>query len=259
MNPLKDQKIVALKLADAINVEVLAQVISNSSRREWKTYADFIKFLREVMNDKAVQIAHLIDLDTIDETLKNLWSDQPYELSYLIYILATGDDHEPARSWINKHSSELVSLSRQIVAIAPESATNLLNQGYNLDLRLGDLADWCLATLTIKRLSEVEKKLASNVLITNQQGICQGFILKRNNNNYKCFSEFIEQMSDLTPDILKGCLESLDPITIRTSWAERLQGNDDEKQAVETLIKLIIDENITSLVDVAQELRNISR
>jgi hypothetical protein len=66
-------------------------------------------------------------------------------------------------------------------------------------------------------------------------------------------------MSDLTPDILKECLESLDPITIRTTWAERLQGNDDEKQAVETLIKLIIDENITSLVDVAQELRNINR
>jgi hypothetical protein len=256
--PSKDQRIVALKLADAINVEAFAQFISNSSRREWKTYADFIKFLNEVMPEKANQIADLIDLDIVDNNSKNLWIDLPHELMYLIAILATGNE-EHARSWINQHSSELENLYPQIVAIAPEAAINLLNQGYKLDLTLVDSVNWGLATLTIKRLSSVDKKLASNVLITNQQGISQGFILKRKDSDYDCFSEFIELMSDLTPDILKECLESLDPITIRTTWAERLQGNDDEKQAVETLIKLIIDENITSLVDVAQELRNINR
>jgi hypothetical protein len=69
-------------------------------------------------------------------------------------------------------------------------------------------------------------------------------------------------MDDLAPDILKECLESLDPTTIRNSWSERLKGKStkvngkvEERQAAEALINLIIDKNITSLVDVAHELK----
>ena len=57
-------------------------------------------------------------------------------------------------------------------------------------------------------------------------------------------------MSDLAPDILKECLESLDQNTVKTKPAERLKGTVEERQTVETLINLIIDENIISLVDV---------
>ena len=179
-----------------------------------------------------------------------------YELIQLIHALATEDDGEPVRSWINRHSEEFVSLDLILVAVAPESTTAILGEGYNLNLNLDDLAHWNLATVAVGRLSTVDKKLASIVINSNQQGITKGFELKNDRSDYKCFPEFIELMGALSPDILKECLESLDPTIISISWSERLKGNSEERLAAETLINLVIKENITSLVDIAQELKH---
>lgn len=260
--PSQDQKQVAYKLADGINSIPVAQFISHSRRRDWQSYADLINFLDEVMPEKAKQIAHLVDLNALDDTSKDLWGNPPHELLCMIAALATGSDYEPARLWINRHTNELDSLRPVLVAIAPESTTAKLRQGYNLDFKLGDLAHWDLAALAIKRLSTVDKELASMILRTNQQGIAQGFVLKRHDCNYKDFPEFLSLMNDLEPDTLKECLESLDPITIKASWSERLKGKSitvngkvEEQQAAESLINLIIDQNITPLVDIAQQLK----
>ena len=115
-----------------------------------------IIFLNEVLPEKAVQIAHLVDLKSLDKTSEGLWNNQPKELIDIIRSLAIGKDCEPARSWINQHSSEFESLNPLLVAIAPESAIELLNKGYDLDLKVGDLTNWELATYIIKRLSIVE-------------------------------------------------------------------------------------------------------
>lgn len=260
--PSKYQEQIACKLADGIDARSVAQFISKSRRRDWQNYEELVCFLNEVMPGKATQIARLVDLNALDNTAKGLWGNPPYELLCIINALAAGDDYEPARSWINRHSNELVSLHPLLVAIAPESTTSILRQGYNLDFRLGDLADWDLAALAIRHLSIVDKELASMVLRTNYQGIAQGLVLKRHDCDYKGFPEFLNLMDDLAPDILKECLESLDPTTIRNSWSERLKGKStkvngkvEERQAAEALINLIIDKNITSLVDVAHELK----
>jgi len=260
--PSKYQEQIACKLADGIDARSVAQFISKSRRRDWQNYEELVCFLNEVMPGKATQIARLVDLNALDNTAKGLWGNPPYELLCIINALAAGDDYEPARSWINRHSNELVSLHPLLVAIAPESTTSILRQGYNLDFRLGDLADWDLAALAIRHLSIVDKELASMVLRTNYQGIAQGLVLKRHDCDYKGFPEFLNLMDDLAPDILKECLESLDPTTIRNSWSERLKGKStkvngkvEERQAAEALINLIIDKDITSLVDVAHELK----
>jgi hypothetical protein len=109
--------------------------------------------------------------------------------------------------------------------------------------------------MTITNLSRVDKELASKVLVNNKNEIAQGFELKRDNCIYECFPDFINLMKDLTPDVLNECLESLDSISISNSWAKRLDGDEGEQCAVETLIKLVIDENITSLISIAQELK----
>jgi hypothetical protein len=145
--PSQDQKQIAYKLADGINARSIAQFISQSRRRDWQNYAKLVDFLNEVMPEKATQIAHLVDLNALDDTAKDLWKNQPHELICMISALAAGDDYEPARSWINRHSSELVSLHPLLVAIAPESTTAILRQGYILDLKLGDLANWNIASL----------------------------------------------------------------------------------------------------------------
>lgn len=260
--PSKDQKQIAYKLADGINTKSIAQFISQSRRRDWQNYAELVYFLNEVMPEKATQIVHLVDLNALDDTAKGLWGNQPHELICMISALAEGDDYEPARSWINRHSSELVSLHPLLVAIAPESTTAILRQGYILDLKLGDLANWNIAALVIRRLSIVDKELASIVLRTNHQGIAQGFVLKRHDCNYKGLPEFLELMGELSPDVLRECLESLDPTTIRISWSERLKGNSrkvngkaEERKAAEALINLSIDKNITLLANVTHELK----
>ncbi|MGP8024765.1 MAG: hypothetical protein ACLQG5_03870 [Methanobacterium sp.] len=177
----------------------------------------------------------------------------------MISALSIRDNNEPAKTWINLHSRELVSLNPLLVAVAPESTTAILKQGYKLDLKLEDLAEWGLAARTIRSLSKVDNELASMVLRTNHQGIAQGFILKRDNIDYTGFPEFINLMSDLTPDILKKCLESLDPIIVETSWSDRLKGKVEERQAAETLINVIIDKKIKSLMDIANELKQLSK
>lgn len=260
--PSYDQKQVAYKLANGVNSASIAQFVSQSRRRDWQSYADLINFLEEVMPEKATQIAHLVDFNALDDTSKGLWGNKIYELLPLIAALVIGDDYEPARTWINRHSNELVNLHPLLVAIAPESTTAILRQGYDLDFKLGDLANWNLAAIAIRRLSIVDKELASMVIRNNQVGIAQGLVLKRHDCDYRRFPEFLSLMSDLTPNILKECLESLDPITVRASWSERIKGKSitvngkvEERQAAESLINLVIDQNITSLVDLAQELK----
>jgi hypothetical protein len=147
--PSQDQKQIAYKLADGINSRSIAQFISQSRRRDGQSYADLINFLDEVMPEKAKQIAHLIDLNALDDTSKGLWGNLPHELLCMIAALATGDDHKISRLWINRHANELVSLHPLLVAIAPESTT-AIRQGCNLDFALGDLANWDLATLAIR-------------------------------------------------------------------------------------------------------------
>lgn len=255
--PSQKQKPVAHKLAEAINAESVAQFISKSNRRDWKEYAQLIYFLKEVMPDKASEIIHLVDLNALNETSKDLWKYPPYELIYIITALAGEDDCEPARSWINQHVNELNMLDPRLVIITPESTIPLLKKGCKLDLKLGELSEWGLATLTIQSISTIDKKVASMVLETNKEGIVQGLEFKRHNYYYKDFPEFIDMIKDLAPNILKECLESLDPVTIKSSWAERLKGDKKEQQAVETLINLITNKNITSLMNVAHELKGI--
>lgn len=261
-DPSHDKKQVAYKLANGINSASVAQFISYSHKHDWENYAHLINFLSEVMPEKATQIANLVDLNALDNTSKGLWGNKIYELLPLIAALAMGDDYEPARSWVNRHNNELITLHPILVAIAPESTTSILRKGYFLDFELGDLAHWEIATMAIRSLSNVDKDLASMVLRANKEGIAQGFVLKRHDCDYKCFPEFLNQMNDLTPDTLKECLESLDPVIIRASWSERLRGKSitvngkvEERQAVEALINLVIYQNVISLVNVAQELK----
>jgi len=117
----------------------MAQSISQSKRRDWENYAMWIYFLKEVMPEKAAEIVDLIDFNELDETSKDMWANPPHELVKLIKAFAIQEDLEPARSWINQHTEEFISLNPVLVVIAPESAVNLLNQGYNLDLNLKSL------------------------------------------------------------------------------------------------------------------------
>lgn len=259
--PSQEQKQIAYKLADAIDAESIAQFISHSKRRDWKKYAELIYFLEEVMPEKAMEIVDLIDFNELDETTKDMWGNPPSELIELVKAFVIQDDCEPARSWINHHSEEFINLNPVLTVIAPESAMDSLNQGYNLDLNLKSLFNWGFAYLTIKRLSNIDKKLASMVLKNNQQGITQGFEFKTSYSYYSGLSEeiqkFIKITNDLTPGILKECLESIDPTIIRVSWVKRLKGGSGGRLILENFINLIIDEDITSLMDIVKELKKI--
>lgn len=254
--PSQEQKQVATKLAEAINAESAAQIISKSHRREWKAHADFMHFLKEVMPEKAAQIAHLVDFNTLNDTSKDLWKNPSGELIDMIRALSVEDDGEPARSWINQHSDEFCSLNPLLVAIAPESAIKIIRDGYELELKSMNSDYWIYAAMVVYSLSKVDKEVASMVIKTNQKNIVKGFELRKHDCNYECFPKFIELMKELTPDTLKEYLESLDPTIIKTSWTERLNGDEEERKAAETLINLIINENIDSLVGVVQELKN---
>ena len=72
-----------------------------------------------------------------------------------------------------------------------------MTNGSTLDLQLGDLANWNHAALEIQSLSEVDKAMACKVLNENSQDISRGFLLKRDDCEFKDFPLFLRLMSEV--------------------------------------------------------------
>ena len=252
--PSENQRQIAYKLVNGLNPKSISHFISVSSSRDWESYADLLYFIDEVMPEKAKQIALEVNFDVLDGATQGLWNNPPSELLFLIDALAVENNYDPARSWVNRHNGELVKLDTILAAVAPEAVASALRSGHSLDLHLGDYADWNLAAIAIQSLSEVDKVIAFEVLNHNSQDISKGFLLKRNDCEFKNFPLFLSLMSELAPDVLKRSLDSVDPTIIETNWVQRLHGKEEEQQAVKSLIKFIISSGQSYLSDIAKKL-----
>jgi hypothetical protein len=252
--PSEKQRQIAFKLVNDLNPCSISRYISISGRRDWQSHAELLSFIEQIIPQKAKQIASEVNFDALDQAAIGLWKNPPHELLSLIGALAVEEDYDPARSWVNRHNGELEEINTILAAVAPEAVATALRSGHNLNLALDDLAHWDLAAIAIRSLSRVEKDLACKVLAKNCRGITKGFLFKRADCVFRNFSLFLKLMNELTPDVLRTSLESIDPSIIETTWAQRLQGEKEERQAAEALIDIIILVGPDSLASAAKKL-----
>lgn len=252
--PSEKQRQIAFKLVNCLDPSSISQYLSISSRRDWESHADLLSFIEEIMPQKAKQIASKVNFDALDLAATGLWKNPPSELLFIIQALAVEENYDPARSWVNRHNGELVKLNPLLAAVAPEAAATALRSGCSLNLALDDLAHWELAATAIQSLSRVDKDMACEVLTENYKDISKGFLFKRGDCEFNNFPLFLSLMNELTPDVLRRTLESIDTAIIETTWAQRLRGEKEERQAVEALIDIAILVGPDSLANMAKKL-----
>ncbi len=252
--PSEKQRQIAFKLVNDLNPSSISQYISISGRRDWQSHAELLSFIKQIIPQKAKQIASEVDFDVLDQAAIDLWKNPQHELLFLIGALAVEEDYDPARSWVNRHKGELEEINTLLAAVAPEAVAAALRSGHNLNLGLDDLAHWDLAAIAIRSLSSVDRDLACEVLAKNCRSITKGFLFKRSDCEFRNFPLFLNLMNELTPDVLKNSLELIDPSIIETTWAQRLQGEKEERQAVEALVDITILLGPDSLANMAKKL-----
>lgn len=227
----------AEKIIESLDRKMMAERLGTATPRLWQALYETLAFIEEVSPAVADELRETIDSTSIEEKMSQFWNT-PKDLSYPLAGLAASKTHEPARSILERHASEMTEITPIITLIHPELAVRLFREGLNLDLEAGSGLRWTLATKVVHVLMEVDETVAREVFIENRDGVCQGLVL-RQINQWKGLAEFVEVVKERLPDQIQAIADELDESQVSEHWQNRLRGNEGEVEGVIALLNVI--------------------
>jgi hypothetical protein len=225
------QKQTARLLALSLDPVAIGQSLSTSRRRDWRTYAELLLFLRETARPQANAVATAIDFDSVDRITQGMWAEPVHELVQLIDMLDPRNDNRsnPVRSWVKRHAKEYGSLDTTLATIVPEEAVARLRAGQTLDLEFAR-GDWVGALFALASIDKVDEALAIGVLESNQSALSEALV-KIDKWDCPIVEVFIRALDEPTSRILKAALAAADPEKAQKNWETLLRGKAAEKRA----------------------------
>ena len=219
---------VAKKFANALQPQIVANAISRAAQRDWGSCADMLSFIKEAAPKHAAKIANLINFSQLDETAQGLWERCPHELLQLILSLSIFPNHEPARSWVVRHSDELEEMHSVLAIVTPQIIVEKLRVGYEVPLTLFNSE---LSLLALRSITAIDSSLATRVFKHNiptiakelselQPHHCQGVVT------------LIAYLHRLSPAVFTAMIKEIDPAKAKKNWSQCLQGNKESKKTI---------------------------
>lgn len=196
-----------------------------------------------------------ISLDDLDGITEGYWHDFT-KIERLVVSLGYGEDHEPARSWVQRHRDQIQRMPTLIVPIAPRVAAELVARGGQIQLDVSGGLRWDRCAEALAALVAEDRAAALAVVNSSRTAILEGLALRQANMT-EHFQRFVVELDALNPNFLVELLNTLDPEMARHHWLERLAGSSEEAAAANLLIDRALLASGQIRV-VAQEVRDVS-
>ncbi|OLD64186.1 MAG: hypothetical protein AUF65_00220 [Chloroflexi bacterium 13_1_20CM_50_12] len=245
--PSAAQRRVAKKLANALQPQIIAKAISYAPQRDWDVCAELLSFIKEVAPKQATKIANSINFAQLDETAQRLWEHCPRELLQLILSLSILPDHDPAKSWIMRHSDELGENNSVLAIVTPQIVVEKLRAGYNLPLTLFYPE---LSILALHAIAAIDNSLAVSIIEQNISKIAQdlaGF----QPHNCKGVATLIVYLHNLSPTAFTTIIKEINPAEAEKNWILCLKGNTESKKAIAMIFVFsqLVEAPITEVIN----------
>jgi hypothetical protein len=226
--PSASQRRVAKKLVNALQPQILAKALSGAPQRDWSTWADILRFIKQASPKHAAKIAKLIDFTQLDESAQGLWKRSPHELLQLILSLAILPDCNPARSWVTRHADELGELSVVFAYVTPQIVVEKLRAGNRLPLRLF----WPeLTTLALYAIATIDSSLAIQIVEGSISNIAED-LSELNPYNCEGVAQLLKYLHNLSPTVFSRIIKEVDPEKAMKNWGRCLQEKTESKKLI---------------------------
>lgn len=230
------QKQVARLFALSLDPAAIGRSISTSRRRDWRTYAELLLFLRQTARRQADAVIAAVDFESMDRITQGMWAGPAHELVQLIDMLDTRHDKglNPVRSWVERNAKEYGALNTTLARIVPKEAVARLRAGQTLDLELAR-GDWVSALFSLASIEKIDEALAIEVLQSNQSALSEALV-KIDKWDCPVVEVFIRALDEQMSRILRAALAAADPDKARKNWETLLRGKAAEKRAVAAIL-----------------------
>jgi hypothetical protein len=248
------QKCLARQFARSLDAAAIGAAISNSRRRDWRTHAELLMFLRQTERKQVSAIAAAIDFEMFDQSIQGMWASPPHELVQLIGMLDSDrkNDQSPIRCWFRKHAKEYGCLDITLATLDSEEAISRLRAGVSLDLEL-QRGNWVGAFLALASLSKIDEAIAVEVLESNRVSLSEALV-RIEKWDSEVVGIFLKALQEETPHVLTAAVSGADPKKARHNWTSLLRGKAKERTTAAMIINAA-ESASGPIANVAKELR----
>lgn len=233
----KEQKATASAIVETIPDTEFAEVISNSTPRDWQRIHEIIYLIWKYNKAKARKIVTLVNLSKLSENAKSAWNDKS-DIEHICIGLYIGSK-KVSRQFISDNQERIQIVPPYVTAISPLTAITLFERGISVELLSWHKWDIGLSALSgIIEKNEVSAKL---ILHSNIDSIIERLIEVSSCDfeNGDCL-KFLKLIYEFDPDSYKKILSSLDIKQITKNW-ERMSGHSKkDKQAQKYFDQLVL-------------------
>jgi len=215
--PTAEQKQTALALVNVIPSEELANTISQSYPRDWRTMYDIVCLIARYDQKKAKSTISLVDTRKLSDMAKDVWDDS-YDIVHLCSALAIGSDRI-AKQFIECNRDRIHVMFSPLVAIAPQCAVELFKRSIRIDIMSEHW--WYYSYYALKELITADSQIASQILLQSIPVIAERInaIHAHYMEDRYCLA-FIQLVCDHDPAVFGQLLEMLDESKISESWSK---------------------------------------
>lgn len=240
--PDEGQMKLARQLCAQIDPSLCAEAINQSRLSGLERWARFLWFLRRADGNRAKRVVDRVKLDDLDTWLAPYWADPPSELLHFTSMLALPKDGEPARSWIERHQGDLVSIPMRFVLIAPQTCVGALQKGAALYYPQALGLQWDLAIAALATIAEIDQSVAASSIRNQVDGIAEG-LATHQANLYEGSDLFLKAIEKIAPGIAGDIVDRIDPQLALKHWPQLLKGEQPQRRALEHLLAIARTKN----------------
>ena len=194
-----------------------------------------------------------IDIDRLDQTSKGLWQ-YGHELYDILGALSSGEEGEPARTWMARHVDEIETPTAWLAMVNPEVIVEVVRRGHPLNLMLGQGPRWSVAAAGLVHIANVDAGIAAKAVRESIDDITRGFVFPQTSHFHDGVRAFVYVAGELAPDALADAVAALGPEVIATNWAHWLRAGGEPRRAVAAVLDVAIHDP-GPVGDVARRLR----
>lgn len=229
------------KLAKAIcanlKPRVLAEQLSESSRRDFQTATFFLAFLRKAYRSKFTTTVEAIDWTRIARTIGDGWTNLSHHDEILLTVSYSV---ERARALITQtvgqNLSRMDKFPPRLAIMMPELAVRHLEAGRLVRLGQYQHIEFEFGAIFVAQLAQLRPDLVESML-EPFESLAAEVLSQQNASWFMRASTFIEALRETAPLSLQRILSTVDAASAEAGWTDSLQRGGAAQDAVALLVE----------------------
>ncbi len=239
LQPSPRARALARRLCRDIDPAILGVSISNASRHTLESYAHLLDFLAGISPRLHKAVVASIDVKCLDHIFEEHWSKLPHDLLVFACHLRVSRDHEPASSWIKRHSQRISTMATRLAILAPSVATEVVDRGGRIALDDSMAFEWLGISFVVDSIARERPDLVDQLLEPHVVKAAE-MLARNQNNTYDDVDAFISVLAEHAPSALSRILEQIEPVRAEVAWAACLEGSATARRSAARLVDVAL-------------------